>query len=152
MLQCGNQLGRISSCPLGFLMREAVPQEHVQICQSFLLLCQPCFGQSPRISEDYVAVCHHVPKCFQADFTSEGTPSVSDEAHDNFRTTSTKVKSLITDLLNRNHGDKRSVTVLIAQCLTILTGPKCCIRLLDQDFGYDRNRTPRMINPVFPLR
>ena len=54
-------------------------------------------------------------------------PSVSDEAHDNSRTTSTKVKSLITDLLNRNHGDKRRVTVLIAQCLTTLTGPKCCI-------------------------
>ena len=40
---------------------EAIPQEHVQICQSFLLLCPPCFGQRPRISED----CGSLSSCSQ---------------------------------------------------------------------------------------
>ncbi len=84
---------------------EAIPQGHIQICQSFLLLCASCFGQRPRTPEQYLPICTHVPKCFQPGSVADTSPISSDQVQGN-STTPTKVKSLMADLFNLDHGRK----------------------------------------------
>ena len=82
---------------------EATPQGHIQICQSFLLLCSACFGQRPRIVEQYLPICTHIPRCVQPGSVAD--PSPSDQVQGN-STAPTKVKSLMADLCNLARGRK----------------------------------------------
>ena len=85
---------------------EAVPLGHVQICQSFLLLCTSCFGQRPRTPEQYLPICTHTPRCFQPESVADTSPNSSDQVTGNRTTPSTKVKSLMADLFDLDHKRK----------------------------------------------
>ena len=85
---------------------EAVPSGHIQICQSFLLLCASCFGQRPRTPEQYLPICTHTPRCFQPESIADTSPNFSDQITGIRTTPSTKVKSLMADLTNLDHGRK----------------------------------------------
>ena len=87
------------------LEEEAVPSGHIQICQSFLLLCAFCFGQRPRTPEQYLPICTHTPRCFQPESVADTSPKSSDQMT-GIRTTPTKVKSLMADLTDLDHGRK----------------------------------------------
>ena len=85
---------------------EAVPSGHIQICQSFLLLCASCFGQRPRTPEQYLPICTHMRRCFQYESIADTSLNFSDQLTGNRTTPSTKVKSLMADLSNLDHGRK----------------------------------------------
>ena len=85
---------------------EAVPLDHIRICQSFLLLCASCFGQRPRTSEQYLSICTHTPRCSQAESIAETSLQSSDRVTGNRTIPSTKVKSLMADLFTLDHGRK----------------------------------------------
>lgn len=85
---------------------EAVPSSHIQICQSFLLLCASCFGQRPRTPEQYLPICTHTPRCSQPESVADTGPNSSDQVTGNRTKPSIKVKSLMADLFNLDHGRK----------------------------------------------